>query len=111
MEKKYKITLIIIFTIILSIAVIGTGYFLYKNNLKKNSAEVLIDENLSINYLNGRKFEFNDKVVSEVMIHRTEIFAVDIKSNVSDILEEIDEFKYSRIPVYERKRNKFFCNK
>ena len=61
MEKKYKITLIIIFTIILSITVIGTGYFLYKNNLKKNSAEVLIDENLSINYLNGRKFEFNDK--------------------------------------------------
>lgn len=46
-------------------------------------------------------FEFNDKVVSEVMIHRTEIFAVDIKSNVSDILAEIDDFKYSRIPVYE----------
>ena len=46
-------------------------------------------------------FEFNDKVVSEVMIHRTEIFAVDIKSNVSDILSEIDDFKYSRIPVYE----------
>ena len=46
-------------------------------------------------------FEFNDKVVSEVMIHRTEIFAVDIKNNVSDILAKIDEFKYSRIPVYE----------
>lgn len=46
-------------------------------------------------------FEFNDKVVSEVMIHRTEIFAVDIKSNVSDILKEVDDFKYSRIPVYE----------
>ena len=46
-------------------------------------------------------FEFNDKVVSEVMIHRTEIFAVDVKSNVSDILSKIDEFKYSRIPVYD----------
>ncbi len=46
-------------------------------------------------------FEFNDKVVSEVMIHRTEIFAVDIKNNVSDILEQIDDFKYSRIPVYD----------
>ena len=46
-------------------------------------------------------FEFNDKVVSEVMIHRTEIFAVDIKNNVSDILEKIDDFKYSRIPVYD----------
>ena len=58
MEKKYKITLIIIFTIILSITVIGTGYFLYKNNLKKNSAEVLIDENLSINYLNYLPFGY-----------------------------------------------------
>ena len=46
-------------------------------------------------------FEFNDKVVSEVMIHRTEIFAVDIKNNVSDILNQVDEFKYSRIPVYD----------
>ena len=46
-------------------------------------------------------FEFNDKVVSEVMLHRTEIFAVDIKSNISDILGQIDDFKYSRIPVYE----------
>ena len=46
-------------------------------------------------------FEFNDKVVSEVMIHRTEIFAIDVKSNISDILSEIDDFKYSRIPVYE----------
>ena len=46
-------------------------------------------------------FEFNDKVVSEVMVHRKEIFAVDIRSNISDILGQIDDFKYSRIPVYE----------
>lgn len=46
-------------------------------------------------------FEFNDKVVSEVMLHRTEIFAVDIKNNISDILNEVDDLKYSRIPVYE----------
>ena len=35
------------------------------------------------------------------MIHRTEIFAVDIKNNISDILSKIDDFKYSRIPVYD----------
>jgi len=46
-------------------------------------------------------FEFNDKVVSEVMIHRTEIFAVEMKNNISDILTQIDDFKYSRIPVYD----------
>ena len=46
-------------------------------------------------------FEFNDKVVSEVMIHRKEIFAIDVKSDIGDILTELKEYKYSRIPVYE----------
>lgn len=45
-------------------------------------------------------FEFNDRTASEVMVHRTDIFAVNIKSDISDILEELDEYKYSRIPVY-----------
>ena len=46
-------------------------------------------------------FEFNDKVVSEIMIHRKDIYAIDINSEISNILEELDEYKYSRIPVYE----------
>lgn len=46
-------------------------------------------------------FEFNDKTVADVMIHRTDIYAVDINSKITDILEVLDEYKYSRIPVYE----------
>ena len=46
-------------------------------------------------------FEFNDKLVSEVMIHRKDIYAIDINSDISNILEDLDEYKYSRIPVYE----------
>ena len=46
-------------------------------------------------------FEFNDKVVSEIMTHRMDIYAIDIESDISDILKELDEYKYSRIPVYE----------
>lgn len=46
-------------------------------------------------------FEFNDKVASEVMIHRKEIYAIDIKSDIADILSDLKEYKYSRIPVYE----------
>ncbi len=46
-------------------------------------------------------FEFNDKVVSEIMIHRKDIYAIDINSDVDNILKELDEYKYSRIPVYE----------
>ena len=35
------------------------------------------------------------------MIHRTEIYAVDIKSTISDLIDDLDALKYSRIPVYE----------
>ena len=46
-------------------------------------------------------FEFNDIIVSEVMTPRTEMFAIDINDDIKDLLDEIDEFKYSRIPVYD----------
>lgn len=46
-------------------------------------------------------FEFNDITVSEIMTHRTDIYAIDINRNVNDLMEELDEYKYSRIPVYE----------
>lgn len=46
-------------------------------------------------------FEFNDITVSEIMTHRTDIYAIDIDQNLNDLIEELDEYKYSRIPVYE----------
>lgn len=46
-------------------------------------------------------FEFNDRVASEVMKHRTEVFALDIDTDVNEILTELDENKYSRVPIYD----------
>lgn len=46
-------------------------------------------------------FALNDIIASEIMIHRTEMFAIEINENLYDLLDEIDEYKYSRIPVYE----------
>ncbi len=48
-------------------------------------------------------FEFNDITVSEIMTHRTDIFAVDINMTAEELLEEIkkDDCKHSRIPVYD----------
>lgn len=48
-------------------------------------------------------FEFNDITVSEIMTHRTDIFAVDIDMNQEELLQEIikDECRHSRIPVYD----------
>lgn len=48
-------------------------------------------------------FEFNDKVVSEIMVPRTEIFALDMNLSISNVIEELSEdFRYSRIPVYDK---------
>lgn len=48
-------------------------------------------------------FEFNDITVSEIMTHRTDIFAVDMNMTSEELLEIIkkDDYKHSRIPVYD----------
>ena len=46
-------------------------------------------------------FALNDIIASEIMIHRRDIFAIEINENLYELLDEIDEYKYSRIPVYE----------
>lgn len=47
-------------------------------------------------------FEFNDKIVSEIMIPRNDIFAIDMNVTIAGMIETLTEDdKYSRIPVYE----------
>ena len=47
-------------------------------------------------------FEFNDKAVTEIMIPRKEIFALDMNLSISKVIEELTEdFRYSRVPVYD----------
>ncbi len=47
-------------------------------------------------------FELNDKEVSEIMIHRTEMFALEDTMSVSEVSKKLieGEYRYSRIPVY-----------
>ena len=46
-------------------------------------------------------FEFNDIIVSEIMTPRTDMYAIDINDDIKNWLDEVDEYKYSRIPVYD----------
>ncbi len=46
-------------------------------------------------------FALNDIVASEIMIHRTDMYAIEINQDLYELLDEIDSYKYSRIPVYE----------
>ncbi|PXW92144.1 putative hemolysin [Streptohalobacillus salinus] len=46
-------------------------------------------------------FEFNDKDVSDIMTHRTEIEAIPIEATYRDVIDLIKEHRYTRFPVYE----------
>ena len=48
-------------------------------------------------------FEFNDRVVSEIMVNRTEVFAVDMNTTIDELDKLLAEesYRYSRIPVYD----------
>ncbi len=47
-------------------------------------------------------FEFDDKAVSEVMVPRMDVYAIEASTTISDFLESLPEnFLYSRVPVYD----------
>lgn len=61
MKNKYKISLGVIFLGLIIVLLIFSGYHIYKNNILKNSAEVIVDDELSINYFNGSQIEFESE--------------------------------------------------
>ncbi|AIZ64589.1 hemolysins-related protein containing CBS domains [Hymenobacter sp. DG25B] len=46
-------------------------------------------------------FEFNDRMVKQIMVPRTKIVAIDVNSPEDKIFEIVQSEGYSRIPVYE----------
>lgn len=47
-------------------------------------------------------FEFNDRVVSEIMIPRTQVYALDMELTISEAIDELNEdTRYSRVPIYD----------
>lgn len=61
------------------------------------SGEININELKVIN----NAFEFDDKVAREVMTPRNEIIAINIQSDMVDVIEMIQQERYTRYPVYE----------
>lgn len=46
-------------------------------------------------------FEFDDTLAKEIMTPRTSVFALDINTPVEEVIDQVLEEQYSRIPVYE----------
>ncbi|EMS72395.1 hemolysin family protein [Ruminiclostridium cellobioparum] len=56
---------------------------------------------VSEKYMINNIFEFNNKTVSDIMTHRTDIAALPIDASLREVIDFINNEKYSRIPVYE----------
>jgi len=46
-------------------------------------------------------FEFDDRVVRQILVPRTKISAIDVDSNNEEILNKVIDDQYSRFPVYK----------
>lgn len=46
-------------------------------------------------------FDFNNKIVSDIMTHRTDIEALPVDASLNEVTSFINSEKYSRIPIYE----------
>ena len=54
-------------------------------------------ERLMINNI----FEFNDKTVSDLVTHRTDMVALSIDASLEETVELVNQERYTRFPVYE----------
>ncbi len=61
------------------------------------SGTIHVDESRMIQNV----FEFNDKEVSEIMKHRTNIVALNINASLDEVVDVAINEKYSRIPIYD----------
>lgn len=50
----------------------------------------------------NRIFEFNDKLVSNILTHRTDMTVISVDATLAEVTDIINENPYSRFPVYER---------
>ena len=84
--------------------------------VKENEEEIVTEEEIKMMIDEGEEkgtidqeekellnnvFEFNDTTASEIMTPRIDIFALKISQDLYEVLDELDDYKYSRIPVYD----------
>ena len=49
-----------------------------------------------------RAFEFNDKAVEDIMVHRTDIIAISIGDSLAKVVQLVTDYPFSKFPIYEQ---------
>ena len=60
---RFKSVLILLFCMIITCVALGVGYLFFDKNV--DDSDIVVDGDITINYLNGKKFNFNgDKEIA-----------------------------------------------
>jgi CBS domain containing-hemolysin-like protein len=92
----------------LLLRLIGINSAAHEEAHSEEELKILISESAKGGTIQAKKvdllenvFTFDDKLVKQVMIPRTKIFAIDIEEPLEKSINKIIEEGYSRIPVYQ----------
>ncbi len=76
-------------------------------NVTEEEIRIMVDVGLAAGSIHSSEvemienvFEFNDKEVSEIMTHRTNVVALEIEAEFDEIIDVAVNERFSRIPVY-----------
>lgn len=76
-----------------------------EENMSKEEIKAIIESTNDASILNkdmiNSIFSFDNKMAKEIMTPRTDVFTLNIDTPISEMLDNILEEKYSRIPIYE----------
>lgn len=88
--------------------IFGVGPGQETNNVTEEEIRMLVDVGEESGVIGESEkeminnvFEFNDRTAGDIMTHRTDIYAVENGSTLSEVLEIAVTEGYSRIPVFE----------
>ncbi|CDZ23427.1 hypothetical protein CCDG5_0284 [[Clostridium] cellulosi] len=86
----------------------GVGPVDNQNNVTEEEIRMLVDVGEETGAIDENEkeminniFEFNDRTASDIMTHRTEIYAVEDTASLSDVIDVALKEGFSRIPVYK----------
>lgn len=108
MKTTYPFVKFLTFSTNLSVRIFGINPNDKEDNITEEEIRMMVDvgeekgvihetEKLMINNI----FDFNNKLVSDVITHRTDIAALPVESTLEEVVNFIKTEKYSRIPIYE----------
>ena len=79
-----------------------------EKEIKENIKTLDITKSVEIKEMINNVFEFNDKFVSEIMVPRNKIFALDIDMTIAEVIEKLSDKqkKYFDVQIFIKKSSK-----